>query len=140
MVFSQILAKSANPSIGVGQIWFPQLLTLMRHCPYAGPLQKTSPCAQKHKALRGTSSDGCSSHNQQTSLSSKFWKQCVLWSGNCQLPEGGGDRLELSFSQHPNHSNKRSFHLLPQRFITEVTLQALEGWQALQEHFRRISC
>ena len=43
---------------------------------YAGPLQKACPCVQKHKELRGTSSDGLFLSQSAASLSSKFWKQC----------------------------------------------------------------
>ena len=43
---------------------------------YSGPLQKACTCVQRHKAFRGTSSDGSFLSQQALGLSSKFWHRC----------------------------------------------------------------
>ena len=125
-VFSQILRLSANPSIADG----PNLVfTVIDHSPtlsYTGPLQKTCPCVKSHKGMRGTSTDGLFLSQSATSLSSKFWK-LFFWSGNCRLRWRRGDALQLSFSQHQTTATRGGF-------ITQYSLQALEGGHSLQEH------
>ena len=130
-----------NVCKSIHQGWPNLVSTVLDHSPtlsYAGPLQKPCPCVQKtHKAMRGTSSDGLFLSQSATSLSSKFWKQCFAGLENCQLPQGRGDVLELSFSQHRTTATRGASISDLSGFITQHSPQALEGGDALQEHSER---
>ena len=43
---------------------------------FSGPLQKACSCVQRHKAFRGTSSDGSFLSQSAPGLSSKLWRRC----------------------------------------------------------------
>ena len=67
---------------------------------YSGPLQKACPCVQRHKAFRGTSSDGSFLSQSALGLSSKFWHRCftnLAPSNSLGDGEKCGDSISGSF-------------------------------------------
>ena len=132
-----IFSNLANVCKSLHQGWPNLVSTVVDHIPTLsciGPLQKTCPCLKTHKAMRGTSSGGLFLSQSVTSLSIKFWKQCFSGVRNCQLPLGRRDRLEPIFTQHRTTATRGASISGLDSFITQHSLQTLEGGHALHEH------
>ena len=67
---------------------------------YSGPMQKACSCVQRHKAFRGTSSDGSVLSQTALGLSSMFWHRCFTnleLSNSLRDGEKCGDSVSGSF-------------------------------------------
>ena len=103
---------------------------------YAGPLQKTCPCAQKTQGTQREFIRWFVPLTISNGPGFKVLETVFFWSGNCQLACGRGEKCwNSSFSQHRTTATRAASISCLSRFITQYSLKALEGGQALQKHF-----
>ena len=92
--------KFSISSTLVGQNWLQPCFDQGTSLSYSGPLQKACPCAHRHKAFRGTSSDSSSLSQSALGLSSKFCHRCFTDlepSNSLRDGEKCGDSISGSF-------------------------------------------
>ena len=107
-----IFSNLENVCKSIHRGWPNLVSTVIDHSPtlsYTGPLQKTCPCVQNHKALRRASLDGHFLSHSGAGLSSTVLENSVFRNWKLPTPSGQGRRVGTQFLTAWNHSNKGSF-------------------------------